>query len=184
MGLLAILFVLGIAFLLSNDKKNINVKGIGIMLVLQFLVTWFMFSTKIGQQIINAISAVFNKLIEFGTIGIDIILGGIVKTEGESVFFFDVLLLIIFFATILSVLSSLKILLTVFKFIRVSISKVTGLSKVESFNAVNSVFFGQSEALLAMKFQFDHLNGNRFYIFSASAMWSVSVSIVGAYLQI
>lgn len=184
MGLLAILFVLGIAFLLSNDKKNINVKGIGIMLVLQFLVTWFMFSTKIGQQIINAISAVFNKLIEFGTIGIDFILGGIVKTEGESVFFFDVLLLIIFFATILSVLTYLKILPTVIKFIGGAISKVTGLPKVESFNAVNSIFFGQSEALLAIKSQFDHLNDNRLYIVSASAMGSVSASIVGAYLQI
>src|SRR5699024_6781868 len=124
MGLLAILVVLGIDFILSNDKKNINVKEIGIMLVLQFLVTWFMFSTMIGQQIINAISSVFNKFIEFGTIGIDFILGGIVKTEGESVFFFDVLLLIIFFATILSVLTYLKILPTVIKFIGGAISKV------------------------------------------------------------
>jgi len=183
-GLLAIVVVFGIAFLLSNDKKNINIKGIGIMLVSQFLITWFMFSTKIGQQIINAISAVFNKLIEFGTIGIDFILGGIVKTEGESVFFFDVLLLIIFFATILSVLTYLKILPTVIKFIGGAISKITGLPKVESFNAVNSIFFGQSEALLAIKTQFDHLNDNRLYIVSASAMGSVSASIVGAYLQI
>src|SRR5690625_3235851 len=127
MGLLAMLFVLGIAFLLSNDQKNINVKGIGIMLFIQFLVTWFMFATKIGQQSINAISAVFNKLIEFGTIGIDFILGGIVKTEGESVFFFDVLLLIIFCATILSVLPYLKILPTVIKFIGGAISIVSGL---------------------------------------------------------
>jgi len=154
------------------------------MLVLQFLVTWFMFSTKIGQQIINAISAVFNKLIEFGTIGIDFILGGIVKTEGESVFFFDVLLLIIFFATILSVLTYLKILPMFIKFIGGAISKMTGLPKVESFNAVNSIFFGQSETLLAIKSQFDHLNDNRLYIVSASAMGSVSASIVGAYLQI
>lgn len=183
-GLLAIIVVFGIAFLLSNDKKNINIKGVGIMLVSQFLITWFMFSTKIGQQIINAISAVFNKLIEFGTIGIDFILGGIVKTEGGSVFFFDVLLLIIFFATILSVLTYLKILPTVIKFIGGAISKITGLPKVESFNAVNSIFFGQSEALLAIKTQFDHLNDNRLYIVSASAMGSVSASIVGAYLQI
>lgn len=184
LGLLAIIVVLGIAFLMSNDKKNINFKGIGIMLITQFLITWFMFSTKIGQQVINAISAVFNKLIEFGTVGIDFILGGIVKGEGESVFFFDVLLLIIFFATILSVLTYLKILPTIIKFIGGVISKITGLPKVESFNAVNSIFFGQSEALLAIKSQFDHLNDNRLYIVSASAMGSVSASIVGAYLQI
>src|SRR5699024_10107969 len=41
----------------------------------------------------------------------------------------------------------------------------------------------QSEALIAIRSQFHHLNNNRLYIVSASAMGSVSASIVGAYLQ-
>lgn len=184
LGFIAILVVLGLAFLLSNDKKNINMRGIVIMIVCQFLITWFMFSTRIGQQIINGISAVFEKLIEFGSIGVDFVLGGLLIGEGESVFFLDVLLLIIFFATILSVLTYLKILPTIIKWVGSLISKITALPKVESFNAVNSIFFGQSEALLAIKSQFSHLNDNRLYIVSASAMGSVSASIVGAYIQI
>src|SRR5699024_1158722 len=63
------------------------------------------------------------------------------------------------------------------------LSKITGLPKIESFNAVNSIFFGQSEALIAIRSQFHHLNNNRLYIVSASAMGSVSASIVGAYLK-
>lgn len=183
-GILAILVVLGLAYLMSNDKKHINIKGIGVMLVSQFLITWFMFSTQIGQSIINGISAVFNKLIEFGNSGTEFVLGGILRDDSGSVFFFDVLLLIVFFATILSVLTYLKILPTLIKFVGTLISKITGLPKVESFNAVNSIFFGQSEALLAIKSQFSHLVENRLYIVSASAMGSVSASIVGAYLQI
>ncbi|SES68086.1 concentrative nucleoside transporter, CNT family/nucleoside transport protein [Oceanobacillus limi] len=182
LGLLAIIIVLGLAFLMSNDKKKINYKGIGIMLVAQLITTWFMFTTKIGQTIINGISAGFNKLIEFGSEGVGFIVGGVVSTEG-GVFFFDVLLLIIFFATILSVLTYLRILPTIIKYLGGIISKVTGLPKVESFNAVNSIFFGQSEALIAIRSQFHHLNNNRLYIVSASAMGSVSASIVGAYLQ-
>ncbi|MFD2042838.1 NupC/NupG family nucleoside CNT transporter [Ornithinibacillus salinisoli] len=182
LGLVAIIIVLGLAFLMSNDKKNINFKGIGIMLVAQILTTWFMFTTKIGQSIINGISAGFNKLIEFGSEGVGFILGGVLSAEG-GVFFFDVLLLIIFFATILSVLTYLKILPTIIKYLGGFISKITGLPKVESFNAVNSIFFGQSEALIAIRSQFHHLNKNRLYIVSASAMGSVSASIVGAYLQ-
>ncbi|MUK88800.1 NupC/NupG family nucleoside CNT transporter [Ornithinibacillus sp. L9] len=182
LGLLAIIVVLGLAFLMSNDKKRINYKGIGIMLVAQLLTTWFMFTTKIGQAIINGISAGFNKLIEFGSEGVSFILGGVLSGEG-GVFFFDVLLLIIFFATILSVLTYLRILPTIIKYLGGIISKITGLPKVESFNAVNSIFFGQSEALIAIRSQFHHLNNNRLYIVSASAMGSVSASIVGAYLQ-
>lgn len=182
LGIVAIIVVLGLAFLMSNDKRNINYKGIGIMLVLQLLTTWFMFTTEIGQFIINKISAGFNKLIEFGTEGVNFVVGGFVVEEG-GVFFFNVLLLIIFFATILSVLTYLKILPPIIKYLGGLISKITGLPKVESFNAVNSIFFGQSEALIAIRTQFHHLNDNRLYIVSASAMGSVSASIVGAYLQ-
>ncbi|MGY0693814.1 NupC/NupG family nucleoside CNT transporter [Virgibacillus sp. FSP13] len=184
LGFVAIIIVLGLAFLMSNDKKNINYKGIIVMLVAQFLITWFMFSTEIGQEIINGISAVFNKLIEFGTEGVNFVVGGIAVNEGGSVFFFNVLLLIIFFSTLLSVLTYLKILPFIIKYLGGFLSKITGLPKVESFNAVNSIFFGQSEALLAIKTQFHHLEKNRLYIVSASAMGSVSASIVGSYLQI
>nr|WP_281414389.1 nucleoside transporter C-terminal domain-containing protein [Virgibacillus salarius] len=180
---MAIVVVLGLAFLMSNDKKSINYKGIIIMLVFQLLITFFMFETKIGQTIITGISAGFNKLIEFGTEGINFVVGGFVLEEG-GVFFFNVLLLIIFFATLLSVLTYLRILPPLIKYLGGLISKVTGLPKVESFNAVNSIFFGQSEALIAIRSQFHHLNANRLYIVSASAMGSVSASIVGAYLQI
>jgi nucleoside transport protein len=182
LGIVAIIVVLGLSYLLSNDKRVINYKGIIVMILAQLLITWFMFSTTIGQTIINGISAIFNKLIEFGKAGVDFILGGVVSEEG-GIFFFDVLLLIIFFATILSVLTYLKILPIIIKYIGGLISKVTGLPKVESFNAVNSIFFGQSEALIAIRSQFHHLSANRLYIVSASAMGSVSASIVGAYMQ-
>ncbi|MFG6116374.1 NupC/NupG family nucleoside CNT transporter [Halobacillus sp. MO56] len=183
LGLLAIVVVLGIAFLMSNDKKNINLRGIGIMLALQLFTTWFMFNTDVGQAIIGAISAGFNKLIEFGSEGVNFVLGGIAVEEGGGgVFFFNVLLLIIFFATILSVLTYLKILPFIIKYLGQALSYITGLPKIESFNAVNSIFFGQSEALIAIKSQFHQLSDNRLYIVSASAMGSVSASIVGAYL--
>lgn len=182
LGILAIIILLALSYLLSNNKKVINYRGVGVMILAQLIITWFMFSTTIGQSIINGISAVFNKLIEFGTVGVDFILGGVVENEG-GIFFFDVLLLIIFFATILSVLTYLKILPLIIKYIGGIISKITGLPKVESFNAVNSIFFGQSEALIAIRSQFHHLTANRLYIVSASAMGSVSASIVGAYMQ-
>ncbi|MBY7142994.1 NupC/NupG family nucleoside CNT transporter [Virgibacillus sp. NKC19-3] len=181
LGLLAIVVVIGIAFLMSNDKKNINYKAVGIMLVMQLLITWFMFSTQIGQAIINGIAAGFNKLIEFGTEGINFVVGGFELQEG-GVFFFNVLLLIIFFATLLQVLTYLKILPLIIKYIGGIISKLTGLPRIESFNGVNSIFFGQSEALIAIRSQFNHLTHNRLYIVSASAMSSVSASIVGSFL--
>lgn len=182
LGIVAVAVILGIAFLMSNDRKNINYTGIGVMIASQLFITFFMFNTEIGQTIISGISWGFNKLIEFGTQGVNFVLGGVQVGE-NGVFFFNVLLIIIFFATILSVLTYLKVLPFIIKYLGWGLSKITGLPKVESFNAVNSIFFGQSEALLAIKSQFHNLNDNRLYIVSASAMGSVSASIVGAYLN-
>ncbi|SER11615.1 concentrative nucleoside transporter, CNT family/nucleoside transport protein [Piscibacillus halophilus] len=179
----AVAIVLAIAWFMSNDKKNIPYKGIAFMLISQLLITWFMFNTSIGEMIITSISAAFNKLIEFGTVGVEFVLGGIEFDAEAGVFFFDVLLIIIFFATLLSVLTYLRILPWLIKVLGGVISKITGLPKIESFNAVNSMFFGQSEALIAIKSQFHRVTENRLYIVSASAMGSVSASIVGAYLQ-
>lgn len=183
LGVLAIIIALALAYLMSNDKKNINYKGIGVMLLLQLAITWFMFATEIGNMVINGISAVFNKLIEFGTTGNNFVVGGFMLEEG-GVFFFNVLLLIIFFSTLLSVLTYLKILPIIIKYVGGLISKLTGLPKIESFNGVNSIFFGQSEALIAIRSQFHHLSANRLFIVCASAMSSVSASIVGSYILI
>ncbi|UOQ43606.1 NupC/NupG family nucleoside CNT transporter [Halobacillus salinarum] len=184
LGIVAIAVILGIAFLMSNDRKNINYTGVIVMLVAQLITTLVMFKTEVGRTIIDGVSWVFNKLIKYGSAGVDFVLGGIAVNDGATVFFFNVLLLIIFFATILSVLTYLKILPFIIKYIGQFISYITGLPKVESFNAVNSIFFGQSEAILAIKSQFSHLSENRLYIVSASAMGSVSASIVGAYINI
>ncbi|MDQ0159888.1 NupC/NupG family nucleoside CNT transporter [Alkalibacillus salilacus] len=183
LGLLAILAVIGLAMLMSNNRGKIPFKGIIIMILLQGLVTWFMFSTELGRIIIEGIAAVFNKLIEFGSGGVDFVLGGLAIEEGASVFFFDVLLIIVFFATILSVLTYLKVLPLLIKYIGGALSFITGLPKIESFTAVNSMFFGQSEALIAIQSQFHRITENRLYIVSASAMGSVSASIIGAYMQ-
>ncbi|RKQ28649.1 NupC/NupG family nucleoside CNT transporter [Oceanobacillus halophilus] len=183
LGILAIIVVLGIAYLMSNNRKLINYRGIGIMLLFQVFITWFMFETGIGAAIITAISAMFNKLIEFATEGINFVLGGfVIEEDGGGVFFFNVLLLIIFFATLLSVLTYLRILPTIIKYIGGMISWVTGLPRIESFNAVNSIFFGQSEAIIAVRSQFHYIDNNRLFIVCASAMSSVSASIVGAYI--
>ena len=181
LAIVSIALILGLAWLMSNDKRSIPLKGIGVMILAQLIITWFMFNTTIGETIILWISDLFNQLISFGRAGADFVIGGI-QIGDDGVFFFDVLLIIIFFATILSVLTYLKILPFIIKYIGAAISKITGLPKIESFNAVNSIFFGQSEALLGIKSQFHKLNGNRLYIVSASAMGSVSASIVGAYM--
>ncbi|MGG2016992.1 NupC/NupG family nucleoside CNT transporter [Bacillus sp. S10(2024)] len=180
MSIIGILAVLGICFAFSNNRAKVNFRAIIIMLVFQILIGWFVFGTKVGQQIIVFIGQVFNKLIKLGTTGVDFLFNGIHK---DFVFFFNVLLIIVFFSALLSIFSYLGILPFIVRVVGGAISKITGLPRVESFHAVNSVFFGSSEALLVIKNDLQHFNANRMFIICCSAMSSVSASVTASYVM-
>lgn len=180
MSIIGILAVLGICFAFSNNRAKVNFRAIIIMLVCQILIGWFVFGTKVGQQIIVFIGQVFNKLIKLGTTGVDFLFNGIHK---DFVFFFNVLLIIVFFSALLSIFSYLGVLPFIVRVVGGAISKITGLPRVESFHAVNSVFFGSSEALLVIKNDLQHFNANRMFIICCSAMSSVSASVTASYVM-
>jgi nucleoside transport protein len=182
-GLTGVLFTLGVAWLLSNDKKNINYRAVGILFVLQLLTSWFMLSTEIGGKIIKVVTALFNKIIQFGNEGINFVVGGWIP-EGNFVMFVNVLLLIIFTSTLLSILNYLRILPLAIKYIGGFIAKITGLPKVESFSTVASSVFGDTGALLAIKKYIPTMNRNRLFIATTASMTSVSASIVASYMQL
>ncbi|HZG72606.1 MAG TPA: nucleoside transporter C-terminal domain-containing protein, partial [Chondromyces sp.] len=62
------------------------------------------------------------------------------------------------------------------------LSKVNGMGKLESYNAVASAIIGQSEVFITVKKQLGQLPPQRMYTLCASAMSTVSMSIVGAYM--
>lgn len=62
------------------------------------------------------------------------------------------------------------------------LSKVNGLGKLESYNGVASAMVGQSEVFITVKKQLGQLSEQRLYTMCASAMSTVSMSIVGAYM--
>lgn len=181
-GILGIILTLGLAYLLSNDKKGVNFRAIVIMFALQLTVTIVMFKTVVGLKIVEVVSNFVTQVLTYGYEGINFVTGGLVPAD-TSVFFINVLMLIIFTSTILSILTHIKILPLAIKYIGGAISKITGLSKVVTFNSVNSIFFGQSESLLAIKAHLDKMNDNKLFIVSTSAMASVSASIMGAYMS-
>ena len=181
-GILGIIITLAVGFILSNDRKDINYKAIMILMLLEFVVTIIMFKTTVGLKIIEAVSNGVSNVLNYGYEGVNFVTGGLVP-EGSSVFFINVLMLIIFTSTLLSLLTHIRVLPLAIKYIGGTLAKITGLSKVVTFNSINSIFFGQSESLLAIKSHLDTMNANKLFIVCTSAMASVSASIMGAYMN-
>ncbi len=180
-SILGILVVLFLAWLVSSNRKEIHFKPVITMIVIQILFSLLLLNTEFGLIIIKGIATIFDKLLEYAEEGISFVFGGIAN-EGEAPFFLTVLLPIVFISALIGILQHLKILPFLMRGIGLLLSKVNGMGKLESYNAVASLMVGQSEVFITLKKQLGMLSKQRLYTLCASAMSTVSMSIVGAYM--
>ncbi|CAM5199888.1 Nucleoside transporter OS=Ureibacillus acetophenoni OX=614649 GN=SAMN05877842_10948 PE=3 SV=1 [Ureibacillus acetophenoni] len=180
-SILGILVVLFLAWIASSDREEIKLKPVIIMIIIQILLSLLLLNTEIGLLITKGIAAVFSKLLELAAEGVNFVFGGIAN-EGEGPFFLNVLLPIVFISALIGILQYIKVLPFLMKWIGYILSKVNGMGKLESYNAVASLMVGQSEVFITLKKQLGHLSKQRLYTLCASAMSTVSMSIVGAYM--
>lgn len=176
-----LLLVFALALLISKNRKEIKYKNIILMLIIQFLLAALLLNTKFGYVLIKGIANVFDHLLSYANTGISFVFGGLAN-KGESPFFIDVLLPIVFISVLIGILQHFKILPFFMKWVGLLISKVNGMGKLESYNAVASAMVGQSEVFITVKKQLDMLTPQRMYTLCASAMSTVSMAIVGAYM--
>jgi len=176
-----LLLVFALALLVSKNKKEIKFKNIFIMLVIQFILATLLLNTTFGYVLIQGITNVFDHLLAYANTGISFVFGGLAN-EGESPFFLTVLLPIVFISVLIGILQYFKILPFFMKWIGFLLSKVNGMGKLESYNAVASAMVGQSEVFITVKKQLDKIAPHRMYTLCASAMSTVSMSVVGAYM--
>jgi nucleoside transport protein len=180
-ALVGLLIVLALAFIASNNRKQIKIKPIIFMVIIQVLFASILLNTTFGLVLIKGFAGVFSKLLEYAASGISFVFGGLAN-KGEMPFFLNVLLPIVFISVLIGIFQYLKILPFIMKGIGLLLSKVNGMGKLESYNAVASAMVGQSEVFITVKKQLGQLPANRLYTLCASAMSTVSMSIVGAYM--
>lgn len=173
--------VLGLAFLASSDRKNIRIRPLITLLVLQFIMAFILLNTSAGNLLISAIAEGFNKLLESAGVGINFVFGGLVN-DSQFSFFLNVLMPITFISALIGILQYWKILPFIIRYVGLALSKVNGMGKLESYNAVASAILGQSEVFISVKRILPNLPPKRLYTLCASAMSTVSMSIVGAYM--
>ncbi|RAI78946.1 NupC/NupG family nucleoside CNT transporter [Macrococcoides goetzii] len=185
-GIVGLVVFLLLAWVMSSDKKSVRWQYIGIMLAIQFLLAFLLLKTSGGIKLVEALATGFGYLLGYAEQGVNFVFGGLEnpavgKVPAASTFFMDVLLPITFISALIGILQYLKILPFIIKYLGWLISKVNGMGKLESFNAVAAAILGQSEVFISIKKQLPFIPKHRLYTLTASAMSTVSLSIVGAY---
>jgi len=185
-GIIGLVVFLLLAWVMSSDKKSVRWQYIGIMMAIQFLFAFLLLKTSGGIKLVEALATGFGYLLGYAEQGVNFVFGSLEnpavgKVPAASTFFMDVLLPITFISALIGILQYLKILPFIIKYLGWLISKVNGMGKLESFNAVAAAILGQSEVFISIKKQLPYIPKHRLYTLTASAMSTVSLSIVGAY---
>ncbi|AIZ62037.1 pyrimidine nucleoside transporter NupC [Bacillus pumilus] len=181
-GIIGLLVILAIAWLASNGKKRVKFRPVIVMIVLQFILGYILLNTGVGNFLVGGFAKGFQMLLGYAGEGINFVFGGLMNDKA-STFFINVLLPIVFISALIGILQHWRILPLIVRGIGYLLSKVNGMGKLESYNAVASAILGQSEVFISIKKQLGLLPQQRLYTLCASAMSTVSMSIVGAYMQ-
>lgn len=153
-GIVGILFLLAIAYLLSNNRKAISIKtvlwGIGLQVVFALIIL----KTKIGLPFFTFFDKTIKKLLEYADKGGDFLFSSFVTGQVEAPiinFAVRVLPTIVFFSALMAFFYHIGIMQWIVKMIAKVFQKTMKTSGSETLSVVGSIFVGQTEAPLLVK---------------------------------
>jgi CNT family concentrative nucleoside transporter len=171
-GVLGIGVMIGMAVLLSYDRRRIDWRLVGTGLLLQVLFGLVVLKTGAGRAFFDQVGGIVTGLLGFQEEGARFVFGNLVQhtvpvgTPGPdggldasagyladtvAYFAFNVLPTIIFFSALMSVLYYLKVMQVVVKGIAWVMQKTLRTSGAETLSASGNIFLGQTEAPLLIK---------------------------------
>ena len=182
-GVCGMLVLIFIAFLLSNNKRAISWKTVGIGLFIQVLIAIGVLKINIIKNIFEILGRFFIKVLEFTGEGTKMLLGefGNIETYG-FIFVFQALPVIIFFSALSSILYYFGVIQKIVRFLAWGLSRIFKISGAESLSVAGNIFLGQTEAPLLIKAYLEKMNRSEIFLVMVGGMATVAGSVLGAYI--
>lgn len=181
-GIIGIVGILAIAFLLSGNKKKVNLRTVGAGIALLIGFAYFVTNSTLGIKALEAASNGVQHFMDYSKGGIEFVFGDL--ATGNFVFFFNALMVIVFISSLVSLLYYLGVMQWIVNVLGTAISKLLGVSKIEGVNAIGCVALGASEAPILIKPYLTKLNKEELFTIMTSALASVAGSILIGYAAI
>lgn len=198
-GIFGLILLIGIAFIFSNNKKNINWKLVlgGILLQIIFAVL-ILKGDYLGsifpplawpKNFFYWVSGFFILLLNFTLEGAKFVFGNLGIQPGQigslGMFFaFQVLPTIIFFASLMSILYYLGIMQRIVQAMAWVMAKFMGTSGAETLCCAANIFVGQTEAPLIIKPFIKGMTRSEILTMMIGGMATISGGVMTAYIQI
>jgi CNT family concentrative nucleoside transporter len=150
-GLIGLVCIIGVAVLLSKDRKKIRWATVGWGLVLQFALGWLVISWQTGADLLKSFSDGITGAIAYSDQGAQFVFSWLAGPQdfiGKQgiIFAFKVMPIVIFIASFFTILYYLGVMQRVVQVFAVVMTKLLRVSGAESLAVAANIFIGQTEA--------------------------------------
>jgi CNT family concentrative nucleoside transporter len=192
-GLLGIVLILGVAFLMSNNRKAINYRTVGVGLLMQVLLAVFILKTEVGQNLFQWLGDSINTLLGQADKGAQFVFGSLVNRDlmikafgpgNDYIFFFKVVPTIIFVAVLVNMFYHLGILQRVVSFIGKGVHRLMGVSGAEALSNVASTFVGQVEAQIMIKPYLKNMTNSELMASMTGSFACIAGGVMAVYISL
>ncbi|PAE25258.1 MULTISPECIES: NupC/NupG family nucleoside CNT transporter [Bacillaceae] len=182
-GIFGIIVVLGIAFLLSSNRRAISVRTVAGGLAIQLIFAFLVLKWEGGRKGLEWLTMKVNDIINYANQGINFLFGGLFTDESGITFVFalQVLPVVIFFSSLISVLYYLRIMQFFIKILGGGLAKLLGTRKAESMSAAANIFVGQTEAPLVIRPFIANMTKSELFAVMTGGLASVAGSVLIGY---
>lgn len=196
-GIMGMAFLIGIAFLLSNNKRKINWRLVGSGITIQFILAVFILKAQALSELwsplgwpmllFQKLASFFVVVLNYTTEGAAFIFGPLGLGPGNDgslgvIFAFQVLPTIVFFASLTAILYHYGILQFVVKLLSRGMQKLLGTSGAETLSVVSNIFVGQTEAPLVVKPFVGKMTKSELFVVMTGGMATIAGGVMAAYV--
>ena len=185
-GILGIIVLLGIAFLLSNNKtlinKNIILWGLGLQISFAIIIL----KTSFGKALFFYFNILIVKLISFADAGSDFLFTSFIPEVGYDQalinFAFRALPVIIFFSSLIAATYHLGVIQIIIKNIAKVMEKTMKTSGAETLSISANIFVGQTEAPILIRPYISKMTNSELMTVMVGGFSTVAGSVMALYV--
>ncbi len=180
-SLLGIVILILIPYLLSEDRKLINTRTVAGALLLQILIGALTLYSETGIAILNYFSAAVGSVLENAQGGIEFVFGEVGTLEFGFIFAFQVLPIIVFFSSLVSLLYHIGLMGWIIKLVGGTLGAILQTTKAESTSATANIFVGQTEAPLTIRPYLESMSHSELFSIMVGGLSTVAGSVLVGY---
>lgn len=178
-SLLGLIVMMGLAWLLSENRRRMNWRLIGTGVAFQLVFAVIILKTDLGRAIFYGVQQFVNGILACANEGSTFLFG---EAYTEHFFAFSVLGIIVFFAALTAVLFHWGVIQMLIKGLAWSMVRLMDVSGAESLAAAANIFVGHTEAPLAIRPYLKTMTRSELTAMLTGGMATVSGSVMAAYV--